>query len=310
MESTLLNLTRTLKKQNFATIESLNSALAQLTSAGSLDALEPMDLTEKEMAQELAYDAMEADSPAKARKLAQKALALDPDCVDALVLLAGLESRSPQEAIESLRKAVQAGERSLGADFIRKNKGYFWLILETRPWMRAMQELADMLRSQKLNDEAIRIYEKMLDLNPNDNQGVRDLLLGLYLATSNLDSAAGLLGKYERDSSASFAWGRVLERFLKGDLTQAASALKKARKSNPHVELFLIAKKPLPDDLPEMYSLGSEEEAIVCMDSIGFAWTVHNDALLWLMDNWMKEQIAAKGGRSPLNIRTHRKKST
>lgn len=43
-----------------------------------------------------------------------------------------------------------------------------------------------------MNLEAIKHYEKMLALNPNDNQGVRDPLLGLHLATDNLEKTQEL----------------------------------------------------------------------------------------------------------------------
>ena len=290
-ESAMRNVQKALEGKNFTTLEDINKALAKLTSPGSLNAFPDMELTEKEEAQELAFDAMEADTPAQARKLAKRALALDPECVDALVLLTGLDARSPRKAIEGLQKAVQAGERSLGPDFIRENKGHFWLILETRPWMRAMQQLADLLRGEELYDEAIRIYERMIELNPNDNQGVRDPLLGLYLAVGNLKAAARLLKQYEKDSMANFEWGRVLERFLADDLTAAAKALAKARACNPHVELYLTGRKPIPEFLPEMYSMGSEEEAILCMDNLALAWSKHADALFWLLEICMPEDM-------------------
>jgi tetratricopeptide (TPR) repeat protein len=246
----------------------------------------------KDRAQENAFDAMKAESEAEARKLAKRALRLDPDCVDALMVLTDLDSRSTLQLIDGLKKAVAAGERSLGAKFIGENKGHFWLLLETRPYMRALETLARAHKSARLNVDAIGIYEKMLDLNPNDNQGVRDPLLGLYLETDNLAGAAKLLKKYKEDSLANFAWGRVLERFLAGDRDAAGAALAKARKANPHMELYLTARKPLPKDPPEMYSPGSEEEAVLCLDNLGGAWAEHKEAAHWLFD-----QLARDGQR-------------
>jgi len=219
-------------------------------------------------AQQIAFEAMEAETEAQARKLAKRALAKDPDCVDALVVLGGIESDSPRKMIEALQKAVAAGERSLGAAFIRKNKGDFWGLLDTRPYMRALEQLASLLRAEGLNLDAIKHYENMLALNPNDNQGVRDPLLGLYLALGSLDEAGKLLQAYKEDASANFAWGRVLERFLSGDRPRAAAALKKARKANSFVELFMTGQKNLPREMPDMYSPGSEQEAILCLDNM------------------------------------------
>ena len=90
----------------------------------------------------------------------------------------------------------------------------------------------------------------MLELNPNDNQGVRDPLLGLYLTAGDLKGAGRLLKKYEDDALANFAWGRVLERFLAGDRAGAKAALEIARAANGHVELYMTIRKPLPEEAP------------------------------------------------------------
>ena len=283
-EDILRKAQKAIEGKDFASLDELNAFLATLSGSKMLDTPEDVEFSPKEEAQELAFDAMEAESEAEARKLAKRALRLDPDCVDALVLLTSLDAETPKQAIAGIQKAVAAGERWLGAKFIKENKGHFWVILETRPYMRALGELANLLRGEGIRLDAIRIYEKMLELNPNDNQGVRDSLLGQYLAVGNLAGAGKLLKKYERDSMANFAWGRVLERFLSGDLTGAAAALKKARKANRIVEEYMTAKRPLPAEPPESYSPGSEEEATLCMQDVGLAWAMHKEAVFWLFD--------------------------
>ncbi|MGC9225507.1 MAG: tetratricopeptide repeat protein, partial [Terracidiphilus sp.] len=271
--------------------DDLNAYLA--THSGSLlqDMPEDVELSCKEEAQELAFDAMEARSEAEARKLAKRALKLDPDCVDALMVMVDLDAQSPRAMMEGLQKAVAAGERSLGAKFIDENEGHFWLLLETRPYMRALEALAEACRGEGIHMDAINIYEKMLRLNPNDNQGVRDPLLGLYLETGDLNAAALLLTQYKDDASANFAWARALERFLAGDRDGAAAALKKARKANPHMELFLTAQKPLPEVPPEMYSPGSEEEAVLSLGYLSGVVAEHEELAFWLF-----ERLAETGG--------------
>jgi hypothetical protein len=88
--------------------------------------------------------------------------------------------------------------------------------------------------------------------------------------------------EFKDDASAIFAWGRTLERILSADLAGAAKALWQARRANSHVELYLTAKKKLPQQTPNYYSLGSDDEALVCMDMLGEAWALHAEALLWL----------------------------
>ena len=83
---------------------------------------------------------------------------------------------------------------------------------------------------------------------------------------------------------ANFAWGRVLERFLAGDLAGASTALNMARKANRFVELYMTGQKRIPESPPETYSPGSEEEAVLCMNAVGLAWGMHKDAVFWLLD--------------------------
>ncbi len=292
-EEAMRRVQKAIEGKDFASFDDLNAYLATLSGSLLQDMPEDVELSSKEEAQELAFDAMEARSKAQARKLARRALKLDPDCVDALMVMVDLDARSPQAMIEGLQKAVAAGERSLGAKFIDENEGHFWLLLETRPYMRALEALAEGCRGEGIHLDAIKIYEKMLRLNPNDNQGVRDPLLGLYLETGDLNGAALLLTQYKDDASANFAWARVLERFLAGDRTGAAAALKKARKANPHMELFLTAQKHLPTEPPEMYSPGSEEEAVLCLGYLGGAVAEQRELAFWLFD-----RLAETGGEA------------
>ena len=179
--------------------------------------------------------------------------------------------------------AVAAGERSLGKKFFKENTGYFWGLIETRPYMRARLQLAELLRGAGREEEAIGHYEGLLELNPNDNQGVRDILLGCYLAAGDLAGVHRLSRRYKNDISAVFAWARVLERFLANDLPGARHQLNEARERNRFAGLYLTGQRKMPKSMPGSYALGSEEEAIICSDLLAEAWARHKEALLWLM---------------------------
>lgn len=238
--------------------------------------------TPKAQAQDLAWDAMDARSEKEHTSLLERALALDPECVDALVMKAA-RARTLKESLAMLEKAVDAGERALGEHVFTKEKGYFWGLMETRPYMRARAELASTLRDAGHTRKALGHYEALLELNPNDNQGLRYSLLGCYLACSEVTKAGELLKAYEGDSMPVFAWGRVLHRYLAKDLAGARRALKAARSGNPYVEQYLCGMAALPEILPEMYSLGSPEEAVITMLELGPAWAKQREALMWLL---------------------------
>jgi tetratricopeptide (TPR) repeat protein len=236
-----------------------------------------------EQAQELAYDAMEEPDPGRAAEFARRALALDPESTDALYVLALNAAGSRQEQIELLEQAVAAAERRLGGpSYFAENRGHFWGVLETRPYMRARAALADILRGEGRVAEAISHYEALLGLNPNDNQGLRDVLLGCYFLADDLKGVRRLLEQYDGDGSAIFQYGRVLERFLSGNRQEAARVREVARQANPHVEVYLIGRKKLPRRLPEYYSPGAENEAVHSAVYLTDAWQRHAEAVAWL----------------------------
>jgi len=215
------------------------------------------------------------------------ALEIYPDCVDAMNLLADLECDLLKDYVEAKRRAVEAGRRDLGPEVFEQEKGYFWGMIETRPFMRAMAGLADALfqwGQPEHVDEAIEIYEEMLDLNPNDNQGVRDPLVGCYLQRKRYADAENLLDRYEEDDMATFAWARVLLAYVTEGPDAAAQPLEHARDDNIHVELYLTGKKRRPKHRPGAYSPGDESEAIFCADNLWEAWKKHPKAKRWLKE--------------------------
>ncbi len=236
-------------------------------------------------AQEFAYEAMEAMAQQdweRAHEMASRATKLDANCIDALHIISELGSNTKDELIDNLRQTVDRAERALGKKFFQKNVGYFWGLLETRPYMRARERLAGVLYSNGRVAEAIEHFEKMLRLNPGDNQGLRYTLLGCYLERDNLRKAEQLFGEYPDEGSAMFAWAKVLASFLGGDEAAANTALAEARQLNKHVEAYLTGRKKMPGQGPGYYSPGEPSEAIVCMSQIGAAWKKHPEAGEWL----------------------------
>jgi hypothetical protein len=123
--------------------------------------------------------------------------------------------------------------------------------------------------------DAIEVFERMLELNPNDNQGMRYPLLGLYLATKPPESADKLMSSYPDEEAVMgcFAWARVLERWLSMQWAEAEAALARARKVNRFVEHYMSGESALPDEVPAYYRPGEESEAQVCARELAVAWT-------------------------------------
>jgi tetratricopeptide (TPR) repeat protein len=235
-------------------------------------------------AQNLFYEAMEAPTDEKELELLEKALKLDAGNVDVLLALLRRQRSSDAETIECLHKLVKHAATRLGPKVFKECAGAFWGFHETRPYMRARQQLAEHLRVAGRLEDAVTEYEGMLELNPSDNQGVRYSLLPCLLILQRMDAARKLFEKYpdEFQFNAVFAWGHVLERFLSNDLPGAEAALAIALKQNPHVQAYVKGHRQIPTSLPEAYSPGSKEEAICFADGLRAAWRKHPTALKWL----------------------------
>ena len=235
-----------------------------------------------EQAQELAYQAMETNDVFTGMRLAKEALELDPNCLDARVINTFVTTSDTSRRIALIKEALKTAEGLFEPGFFEENRGHFWGIVETRPYMRARETLSELLLKAGRTSEAIANHEDMLDLNPGDNQGVRFTLLGLYFCEGNLTGTQRLLAQYEEDATAIFAWGRVLERFLHNDIPEAANALAAARRGNAHVEPYLTGAKSPPAQLPEYMTFGGESEAVECAARLGEAWAKHPEAVRWL----------------------------
>jgi len=276
-------LSKLMGEKEFESEEELNAFMASLTGPGKLDEiLDAAELDPEDEAQDLAYEAMEAESDTEAKMLCRRALKLDPHCLDALILLADIETTSTQDYAERLRAVVRGAEEHFGEAFMEENRGHFWGLVETRPYMRARQSLAESLLALDEMDAAIAEYEGMLALNPGDNQGHRDVLRGLYLEAGNLEGVRRLNKEYDDGMFAIPAWSAVLERFLSDDLKQAEKLLRAAHKYNRHVAGYLTGTKPLPKEGPGRYSPGDPNEAALCVILLGKAWFSHPEAIVWL----------------------------
>jgi tetratricopeptide (TPR) repeat protein len=272
----------------------IESFMAQL--GGSRKRADPL-----EAAQEIMWDAWDASDRRRRVALARKALETSPLCADAYVMLAIETASTTEEALDLYRKGVEAGEKALGKAAFRDNVGDFWGILETRPYMRARQGLAQAQWAKGLRDEAVEHYQDMLRLNPNDNQGIRYLLLDCLLALGRDDGAVEVLKRYEDDGGAAWTWSEALLAFRRdGDSAASREALARAVESNAHVPAYLLGNKKMPRQLPAYISWGDEDEAIAYVHAAAEAWAAASGALQWL--------AAARPAPSPRRKRSSTRK--
>ncbi|QDT73494.1 DUF6930 domain-containing protein [Lacipirellula limnantheis] len=256
-------------------------AINRLFAGRSIDNPLTQPRTPAEQAQDLCFQAFDAHGRRRVQ-LARQAIELDPDCADAYVILAEQAGTLEDEIQHGLR-GLQAAERTLGSACFAENVGHFWDMTETRPYMRARFGLAESLTAAGRIDEALTHYQELLRLNPQDNQGVRYVLLPNLLAAGRDVEAARLLKQYNEES-ANWAYSRALLAFrLSGRSAPAERELRDAIRTNSHVPELLCSEEPIPQ--PPHYALGSFEEACVAVEELRPAFEVTSGALDWVADS-------------------------
>ena len=295
LERTMADIGKILREQEFESAEEANAYLQELLTSGAFDPGRPRrppeEMTPLEQAQELMYEAWEAPDR-RAVQLARRALEISPDCADAYVLLAE-RAVTVQEARGLYEQGVQAGERALGAQAFAEDAGNFWGILETRPYMRAREGLAQTLWLTGERPQAIAHCRELLRLNPDDNQGIRYQLMNFLLMAGSPADVEQLLAQYEDDSSATWLYSRALHAFLKeGSGRTSNRLLRDAMKYNPHVPQFLLGLKEPSDPSPAFMGFGDEAEATDYVSGALAMWLSYPDALAWL-----SEQAGKQGKR-------------
>jgi len=151
--------------------------------------------------------------------------------------------------------------------------------------MRALQGLAMHLRDAGQNEEAAEHFWELLRLDPNDNQGNRDLLMPCLIELGRDDDAERLYALYTMDEMAVWKYSRALLDFRKrGDSPAAKKSLKAALKQNNHVPQYLLGHKKMPRYLPDHYGFGDENEAIGYAHMNMSAWKATPSAMDWLAD--------------------------
>jgi tetratricopeptide (TPR) repeat protein len=215
---------------------------------------------------------------------AKKILKVDPDNIDAYLHLADYCATNAKERISWLKEAIRCGEKVLGEPFIKENTGHFWLIHETRPYMQALYSLADVYRVEGQLAQSTPLFERCLTLNTNDNQGVRHILIGVYIEQNQLAKAEQLINAYEGDLSAFMRFSRVLISYItEGDSARSRELKAQAKAYNKFVPQYLSGKLKMPKEFPEFYGLGDKNEAIVYTYGHKNVWRKVMGSLGWLI---------------------------
>ncbi len=117
----------------------------------------------------------------EAFKIMQKILTADLRCLDAHAHLGNWEFNSTNEAhertIDKAKRHYEVGVKMGELSFDKKfNDVLLWGCINNRPYFRCLHGYGLSLWRLGQSEEARKVFEKMLWLNPPDNQGIRFLL--------------------------------------------------------------------------------------------------------------------------------------
>ena len=192
-------------------------------------------------------------------KYAKKSLKLDPENLDAAFFIAEIEADSYVDMLERTEKILEYGEKlMIEKGFMDKESiGSFWLIVETRPYMRVKFAYANLLKDCGMLIAAISEYEDMMRLCKNDNLGVRHSLMYLYAITENEKKAINIYKKFNSFETSLVLPLSILY-YRKKDLKESFKYLKKLEEGNKDTKKFLkyIYEEKIDNILEEINEFG------------------------------------------------------
>ncbi len=119
-------------------------------------------------------DLMNRGARDEAQRILMEVLEVDLRCLDAHAHLGNLRfDYQPEEALAHYEMGKAVGGLSLGADF---DGVLDWGFVDNRPFLRCLQGSGLCLWRLGRFPEAEALFERMLWLNPGDNQGIRFLI--------------------------------------------------------------------------------------------------------------------------------------
>ena len=227
-------------------------------------------------ADEIVSDAWNAKTPAQRVKLARRALEIDLNAIDAYNII-GIHAPTLAEKIALFREADRVGEQ-LFAPILNDEDMAWWGFIGTRPWMRARHNLGLALAEAQDTDAAIEVFRSLIALNPNDNQGIRYVLLQLFASAGKYGDCDSLFNLYPDDGSIEFPATKLLIELAKARPRKSlGTLLADCELSNSHFlplvrEIAAGGKWPAASS-SQYVEFGSKQQAEIYMREFRGAWT-------------------------------------
>lgn len=161
-------------------------------------------------------------------------------------------------ALKYFELGYRIGLRSVPENFAGRLP---WILLTNRPFLRAAHGYGLALERERRHLEAVDVYEQILALNPDDNQGIRYLLPSLYLKARAPEKAKAVLEQHGADGMNLYT--RCLLEIQNGRRREAVRWLCRGLSYNLHLpEIVLAGSKEPGSDERWGVVVGSKSEAV------------------------------------------------
>ena len=152
-----------------------------------------------------------------------------PEFIDAFHHLALIldESERYSEASKYWQYAVDVGLQAIPKTFKIGSHRLPWIIMENRPFLRAYHSWGLQHFDDGHIQTALSIFKTIIALNPNDNQGVRGLLVDCYFRLNQPNEVLQVCKQFPDDIMEEILYGRPLALLQSGQRVEAKRTLDK-----------------------------------------------------------------------------------
>ncbi len=199
----------------------------------------------------------------------------DPLRFDAALVLArdAFKEGEARLAKSVLEAAIHEGRNMLPQEFSLGTDHLPWGFVDNRPFLLLLGEYVTLVEAIDGTQKAIPLYEELIALNPNDNQGIRAFLATAYIATNRLEEVLTLDKKYPGDAMVELSAGTLLALYKLGRRDAARARIKATKKHLAHVFREIIkTEHPQPKLIPGRIRVGGDDEAWLYWQNQGTFW--------------------------------------
>jgi tetratricopeptide (TPR) repeat protein len=184
------------------------------------------------------------------------------------------------EAFAVVKIAIESFLPSIPTVLFAKDQRLEWGCLENRPFLRLYANLGlESLRLKNFNEAKV-IFDRLLNWNLGDNQGMREPALRCNLELGLLDDALDICDRYSGDMLSGISYGKPLILLMQKRAEEAQQALMIAIEYQPKVAQELIkTNHKKPNSLqPGYVTMGGDDQAYLYWKDFGKFWKCVSEA--------------------------------